>query len=638
MKKRGQLPDSYTFTILLRGLGSVPQYSTALERALSLYHSMYAPNCPVKPRIIHTNAVLKVCARAGDLDALWGVAARLPSKGPSAPDKATFTTIFNAIARIAQDNAYRDDLNEDEKADRRQKSVLQGRRIWADIIERWREGDIMIDEDLVCSMGRLLVFSEVPKDIDDVLSLIEQTMGIRRKSPPLAPGKLRHAPKMEPLPLPPPAYDGNETERETTDAVPVSDPEHGPFAAVDDDFVPGQEFDFVPSSGLNPAAYVKPGLSTLSLVINACTRLHNISAAQDYWGLLTGDPYNLSPDKENYHMYLRLLRVQRASRDTVALVQEMKDGLGVGPPVPSGERRAVKREEGGGGGRRRRGQGSVEAKTFRIALSTCKRDINNPNVLAHASKLCRMMIDSLETPDIRTLELFLDIGFRLGQDDWRTLNGVLRGTELGIRNLRSHLQYSEWRRRSTQRHILHTDIRNFLQRLLGAYGFLLGKFGEHFPRREYNQCQEQRNTIAMWETKLGRLEGDIRGEKLVWKKDGETKKEEDGRAFVTIRGVDGERTKVLGRRDPGIPQTTTTDQEEHGEGKGQGEKEAIRHEGGEEEEEREARGGEQRRRYPIGSRQKRMWRANAARQKTLAEEDYPPPAFHPSSATAAGRT
>ena len=180
MKKRAQAPDAYTFTILLRGLANVVHYPSALERALSLYHSMYAPNSPVQPKIIHTNAVLKVCSRAGELDALWGVAARLPSHGRNAPDKATFTTILNAIGRIAQNSAHRDDLSEEEKTDRQQKSVLQGRRIWVEVVERWRQGDIALDEELICSMGRLLVFSQVPKDIDDVLSLVEQTMGIRR--------------------------------------------------------------------------------------------------------------------------------------------------------------------------------------------------------------------------------------------------------------------------------------------------------------------------------------------------------------------------------------------------------------------------------------------------------------------------
>lgn len=62
---------------------------------------MFADNCPVKPNIIHTNAVLKVCALARDMDALWGVAAKLPTKGFGAPDNLTYTTILNAIRTVA---------------------------------------------------------------------------------------------------------------------------------------------------------------------------------------------------------------------------------------------------------------------------------------------------------------------------------------------------------------------------------------------------------------------------------------------------------------------------------------------------------------------------------------------------------
>ncbi|KAJ5024864.1 PPR repeat family-domain-containing protein, partial [Bipolaris maydis] len=58
MKKRAQFPDSYTYTILLRGLSLNAHTSGALSHALSIYHSLSAPNSRVEPSIIHTNAAL----------------------------------------------------------------------------------------------------------------------------------------------------------------------------------------------------------------------------------------------------------------------------------------------------------------------------------------------------------------------------------------------------------------------------------------------------------------------------------------------------------------------------------------------------------------------------------------------------
>jgi len=81
--------------------GQHPQTSGYAER-LAVYNSMFAPNSAVTPNIIHTNAIINVCARGKDMDALWSVAGRLPERGPGAPDKWTFTTILNALASNAQ--------------------------------------------------------------------------------------------------------------------------------------------------------------------------------------------------------------------------------------------------------------------------------------------------------------------------------------------------------------------------------------------------------------------------------------------------------------------------------------------------------------------------------------------------------
>ena len=99
MKKRAQLPDSFTFTIIFRGLAKNARYERSLERALAIYESMHADNSPVKPSLIHTNAILNVCAFTNDIDSMLGIAAKLPTKGRDAPDCLTFTIILNAIGK-----------------------------------------------------------------------------------------------------------------------------------------------------------------------------------------------------------------------------------------------------------------------------------------------------------------------------------------------------------------------------------------------------------------------------------------------------------------------------------------------------------------------------------------------------------
>src|SRR2546421_9637627 len=132
MKKRAQPPDAFTYTILLRGLATHVNYPQSLAKALSIYHSLFAPNSSVKPSIIHTNAVLKVCARAKDLDSMWGIAARLPTTGKNAPDSLTFTTILNALRQNASEQMGEQVNSEAQQRHRKEKAIREGRRIWDD--------------------------------------------------------------------------------------------------------------------------------------------------------------------------------------------------------------------------------------------------------------------------------------------------------------------------------------------------------------------------------------------------------------------------------------------------------------------------------------------------------------------------
>ncbi|CAO2647813.1 Nn.00g087350.m01.CDS01 [Neocucurbitaria sp. VM-36] len=370
MKKRAQFPDSYTYTILLRGLSINAHTSGVLTKALSVYHSLSAPNSRVEPSIIHTNAALRVCARALDMDALWGVAGKIPETGAGAANVVTYITIINAIRQNLLVNAPKGET-EDQVAARKERGIMEGRRMWEDIVGRWRNADLVIDEELVCAMARLLLVGSRPRDWDDVLSLIEQTMDIPRLVPRLGTSGRQEA-GLPHLRAP------NVPEQHRFD---------------DDHLAPGKssmrgdEFLALVPQGVggavsNPLSYVRPGNNTLSVLQEACQKIVANKASQEYWDLLT-DPttYNIVPDLNNLHMRLRNLRQNRASAAAVKLLQEDIVGKGIEP----------------------------RPGTFRIAMSTCVRDKNNHNSLKHASQILNIMSNTLEDADPKAVAMYAEL-------------------------------------------------------------------------------------------------------------------------------------------------------------------------------------------------------------------------------------
>ena len=215
------------------------------------------------------------------------------------------------------------------------------------------------------------------------------------------------------------------------------------------------------------------------MVLDACIRLRAIPAAQDYWGLLTDPdgPHKITPDSENYHMYLRLLRVQRASKLALELVRDMRRGPFGSEPI------------------------ELEPKTFRIALSACVRDAKNPNVLETADALARMMIDVLPHADVKCLELYLHVAMSRAHD-WMALMSVLRGSVLGLRNLRSlHLfaksgEISKCEARS--------DMVSLGRKLVSAFDITIANSNGLMSEQDLSHCTEQRDTLTRWITRANR--------------------------------------------------------------------------------------------------------------------------------------
>lgn len=396
---------------------------------------------------------------------------------------------------------------------------MQARRIWGEIIKRWEKGDIKIDEELVCSMGRILLIADSERTCRDVLSLVTQTMGIQQPESliQMSPRDLRELDGREGGST----KSDHEMGRSPSPNEPVSDSDEVP------DNVPGSEF--FPLSKINSkkTPFAQAGCNTLSLVIDTCIRLRAIPAAQDYWGLLTDPdgPHNIKPDSDNYHMFLRLLRIQRASRLALEIVRAMRSGHLGSEPI------------------------KLEPKTFRIALSACVRDIKNSNVLEHAGALVRIMLDTLMSPDIKSLELYLYVALSSEHsNDWRSLMSVLRGSVLGVRSLRSQMNYTKEKRTSSDKE----DLVRLMRRLIGGFDIILNKGEGFMDRRDTQVCIEQRDTLMSWVTRAG-----LPGRKLIREKHRRDQMRENARPLLTrasltqaIDGVD---------EDPWLAEDVNTD-------------------------------------------------------------------------------
>ncbi|KAF9183825.1 hypothetical protein BGZ51_003735 [Haplosporangium sp. Z 767] len=105
MKKRGFEPNDRTFTILLNSLAINSSSPNSVSRAMDLYKQMQDSE-DTPPTLVHTNALLKVCSRKPDYEALQRVYNDMPKTGSNAPDVVTFNILINSFARMGGDRGF----------------------------------------------------------------------------------------------------------------------------------------------------------------------------------------------------------------------------------------------------------------------------------------------------------------------------------------------------------------------------------------------------------------------------------------------------------------------------------------------------------------------------------------------------
>ncbi|TGJ85292.1 hypothetical protein E0Z10_g3438 [Xylaria hypoxylon] len=279
MKKRAQQPNAQTFTIIFRGCAKSEHPKLAVSEAVKLYQNMLSVG-RIKPNTIHLNAVLQVCAKVGDLDSMFSILGS--SDDPlRSPNNLTYTTIFNAMRmKIDKEPAENDPsgrLADKEIQKEKQDTIRRAKAIWEEVISRWRSGSIIIDEELVCALGRILLMGGY-SDIDAIEGLIEQTMMISRADNKGLSGR-----------------EGTET---TASVIPRS---------------------VIKAPGAPAITHALPGNNSLSMILEALEKTRRTTKAIKYWNVFTLH-YNVIPDAENWTRAFRVFqRGKNSGRAAVAL-------------------------------------------------------------------------------------------------------------------------------------------------------------------------------------------------------------------------------------------------------------------------------------------------------------------------------
>ena len=410
MKKRGGKPNSHTFTILLMGCRAAgrDENFTPVRMAEETYLSINEPNSGVELDLIHTNAMLTVCQWHGDLDTLWRIAGEMPEAGPLAPDMTTYTIVLAGVLHQCRADIKLLESYE-EIFDRKVQMLKEGRRVWSDIIHRWKNDKVPLDKRVVFAMARLLLEGPTDQCSQDVFMLYNQTMGI-----PIMAEKpkermrefwiyklMKKHPYLSEL-------DVARRRRFTaasTDAIPLVDINNRPLPEAKEDTTSVEEeneeenlnsvFDPIDVEAEN-LTLLKPDAKDLGVIVDACCRrTEDSTAGIDYWELLTSQSgeYRVIPDNIAASMYLRVLRLNRSSKRCVALLRDQMLPLG-----------------------------QAEGKAFHIALTTCRRDINNKWSLQNANELMDLLQKVPRLPDVRAVRSYLILCQALAQKPECLLN------------------------------------------------------------------------------------------------------------------------------------------------------------------------------------------------------------------------
>ncbi|GKU02414.1 hypothetical protein FLAG1_02174 [Fusarium langsethiae] len=283
MKKRAQFPNALTYTTLFRGLARSQHPKMAVAEAVKQYNNLLKDS-RLEPNTTHLNAVLNVCNRAGDLDSMFSIVDTVNDSTRSA-SAYTYSIIISALRWNIQKDIK--DLTDEQKEFNIRNALQRAKVIWGEAMSKWRQGRLVIDEELVSSMCRLMLMSSDVAEKRDILDIVEQTMNVPNLS------------KIQ--------------ERSAADAR-KTDPKTGAVAKKDGNGV-----------------YATPGNNTLSLLLQVVLQTKQSSIGIKYWNFLVRE-HNMEPDRDCWMRLFSILKQARASAHATEILSIVPQDI-IGPRI-----------------------------------------------------------------------------------------------------------------------------------------------------------------------------------------------------------------------------------------------------------------------------------------------------------------
>ncbi|KAG6014176.1 hypothetical protein E4U54_005733 [Claviceps lovelessii] len=342
----------------------------AVAEAIKHYNLLMADK-RIQPNSIHLNAVLNVCARAGDLDSMFLIA-DTANDSTRAPTAYTYTTILNALRHDAVKDILR--LPSQQQAINIQRAIDRSKGLWVEVMEKWKQGRVVVDEELVCAMGRVLLLAPKREDKRDVLDLLHQTMNIPNLS-------------KENLETAHPSQDAQDKLQDAAVLDNSSSSSSSSSSSDNENNKNSKNSNKTPQSEVAVTApistrhikalYAIPGRNTLALLLTTLASSKLTTSGIKYWNLLVRQ-YGIVPDMDNWLRLFGLLKVAKASAHAASTLDMIPDEF-------------------------------VNPKPYQIAMQTCVRDNINPNAIRNANTVLNSMLTRLPVPDIHTLRLYLRV-------------------------------------------------------------------------------------------------------------------------------------------------------------------------------------------------------------------------------------
>lgn len=321
-----------------------------MGEALKIYNTMLSSS-RLKPNVTHLNAVLDVCSRAQDLESMF-VTLRSADKA-RAPNNWTYTIILNALRH--QPSNYKDLPDgsgvEGEAVKKSIETTIQrGKLVWDEVMSRWKKNEIVMDEELMCAMGRLLLLGGA-KETEAILALLSNVLGV---------------PRLDQEQLSAPAQKSSSDQSDESQSAPEPKTQQQQMQQQQQQ-----------QRQLQGPSRPMAGKNTLSLVMKALGVSRRTKLAAKYWDFLTST-FGIVPDKWNYKHYLDSLSTGAASGKAARTIEgmpaEMVDGLVV-----------------------RRG------------MLICHFDAYNEKAFENATAIYDAMMQKMRTPDAECMKLYLQV-------------------------------------------------------------------------------------------------------------------------------------------------------------------------------------------------------------------------------------